>query len=304
MKKLIIILVTSTLILFGCSEPTKVVEQVEDFKVEEKVIEYDGVAVPIKKDVLKIDETMNVRVKNGDQVNTDSVLYDIVDESVKQQINQLKYELDLDYAELKSLNEKILATNIDDPMLTSLREQRDGIDRKIKLTEFNMKNTSTEEKIKAKFEGKVYIDNQTGDVIVTSNEYGVELNATYDTLKDILDQKLYITIGDKNYNLVLENYIPVSAEGQSGNGYKVFYKIENLDQKLIDGQPMGIKRTSNDIFVPSIYFAEKDGIKYLKVNGTTTEVQVEDGVGKSKIISGVAIGDTISTIGEDDDIFK
>jgi hypothetical protein len=305
MRNLFILLLVCSFILSGCSSEEVPVAQVEDYKVETNVVEYDAKIVPIKKEIIKIDETMNVVVKNAEDVTVGSVLYEIIDNKSVQQVESIKYELDLDYAELKKVNDNILATSLEDPMLITLREQRDSIDRKIKTSEFNLKTYPTGEKVTAKFNGKVAIDNQTGDLIITSNDYGVELNSNFETLKEILDQKVYISVDDRNYDLSFENYLPLSGQGQtSGDGYKVFYKIVGLDKSVIDSQPVALKRDSTDVFVPVVYLVELDGKNYLKVNGSTLEVEVENMAGRVKVLSGVNVGDTISIIGEDDDIFK
>ena len=305
MYKIIIFLTVSMFMMTGCGESDVVIETPEDYKVVASEVEYEAKAVPIKKEVFKIDETMNVLVNNGDQVTPETVVYEVVDNKAKQQLNTYKFELGIDKEDLNKLNEKLNNTPIEDPSYESIKDQRDNLDKKIKLSEHNLNNTAIENKVYAKFNGKVFIDNQTGDVIITSNEYGVELNATFDTLKEVMDKQLYLVVDGTQYNVSYQNYIPAAAstEGTSA-GYKIFYKIDDFKHNLIDSQPLGLKRTTNEIFVPIIYLTDIEGVKYLKVNGETKVVEGEDVGGKLKISSGVNINDVISVIGEDDDIFK
>ena len=104
----------------------------------------------------------------------------------------------------------------------------------------------------------------------------------------------------------MQSYLPVkqSNSGSESTMYEVFYLIENLDQDLIESQPISIYIDQKKVYIPKKFVSNKDGQFYVKINEEIKQIEAIDQGGRVEVINGVTIGDKVSIIGENDDLFK
>ncbi|MGL4590024.1 MAG: hypothetical protein ACRCUP_07295 [Mycoplasmatales bacterium] len=307
----IVVLILFLGVFGGCSVSGREQENTESYKVSADQIKYDASAVPLAQISYPIDPTMVVLVKNNDQVTTETALYDTLQPDAAKAEEKARFDLGLQYSQLDKLNQEIAKSKKDDPILSQLNTEKSALLDQIKSAEFALENGVIDSKTYAKFNGNVIIDQINGRILLRSNEYGILQVVDFETLQTLLKLKPVLELDGKTYNLKIESYLPnetsLTASGTTDSTkttFNVNYKIENLDKKIIDGQPLVISVTQNIIYVPDQYLVEEKSKQYLKVNGTTTEVKAVKENGRLIVTSGVKVGDEITNIGADDAIFK